>query len=210
MTHMKHKPETDAGSTKEISSLFERGVADYFRDFGYRKAREAPHQAWLLISLSKYISPKLVIGELQVPNQDLRPFVELKDTGGAVNFDFGISRSEIDLRTWKSRTPGWNQGVSTVPQTLSTLNEIQVLAELKLAASTSTTRKALVHDIRKMAAAVRFMEHNSCDQIPRCYFILLDPERKFDIDRLKLETAKDWPSAAPFPSIIVGPKPDAP
>ena len=52
MTHMKHKPETDAGSTKEISSLFERGVADYFRDFGYRKAREAPHQAWLLSSLA--------------------------------------------------------------------------------------------------------------------------------------------------------------
>ena len=104
---MKHKPETDAGSTKEISSLFERGVADYFRDFGYRKAREAPHQAWLLISLSKYISPKLVIGELQVPNQDLRPFVELKDTGGAVNFDFGISQDSICPSSRRKNFPMW-------------------------------------------------------------------------------------------------------
>ena len=203
---MTNTTESIADSSNEIFSLFERGVDDYFRDFGHRKAREAPHQAWLLISVSKYISPKLVIGELQVPNQDLRPFVELKDTEGAVNFDFAISRSEIDLRTWKSQTPGWKQGVSTVPRTLSTLNEIQVLAELKLAASTSTTRKALIHDIRKMAAAVRFMEHNNCEQIPRCYLIILDPDRKFDTDQLKLKTEQDWPSSVPFPSIIVGPK----
>ena len=200
-------PDSNATShsIKEISSLFERGVNDYLLDFGHRKSREAPHQAWLLISVSKYSAPKLVIGELQVPNQDLRPFVELKDTEGAVNFDFAISRSQIDLRTWKSRTPGWKNGVSTVPQTLSTLNEIQILAELKLAESTSTTRKALIHDIRKMAAAIRFMEHHNCDQIPRCFFIILDPEQKFDIDRLKSDAEPDWPSIAPFPSIIVGP-----
>lgn len=206
---MTNNTEPTADGSNKIHSLFERGVDDYFRDFGHRKAREAPHQAWLLISVSKYISSKLVIGELQVPNQDLRPFVELKDTDGAVNFDFGISRSEIDLRTWKSRTPGWKDGVSTVPQTFRTLNEIQVLAELKLAASTSTTRKALIHDIRKMAAAIRFMEHNNCDQIPKCFFVILDPDRKFDIDQLKLDSAPDWPSTAPFPKIIVGPKLDA-
>jgi len=191
----------------DYASLFESGVSDYFRDFGHRKAREAPHQSWLLMSVAKHVSPKMLIGELQVPNHDLRPFVELKDTDGAVNFDFAISRSEIDLRTWKSQTPGWKQGVSTVANTKRTLDEIMVLAEFKIAQSTSTTRKALIHDIRKMAAAIRFMEHHQCEHFPDCYFLILDPERKIDTARIVSETETEWPSAVPFPKLMVGPKP---
>ena len=104
-----------------IPTLFEAGVADYFCHFGHRQARESPHQAWLLMSVAKHVSPNLIVAELQVANQDLRPFGKLRDTNGAVNFDFAITRSEVDLRTWKSQTTGWNRDTSTAPKTLSTL-----------------------------------------------------------------------------------------
>ena len=57
--------------TKNLPASFEKGVAAYFRDFGHRQAREVPHQAWLLISVAQFISPQLVVAELQLPNQDL-------------------------------------------------------------------------------------------------------------------------------------------
>lgn len=187
------------------ASLFEKGVKEYFRDFGHRQARESPHQAWLLISVAKHIPAQFIVAELQVPNQDLSEFVRLKNTNGAVNFDFAVSRSEIDLRTWKSQTDGWKNGAKTVPQTRKTLESIEILAEFKIAGSTSTTRSALVHDIRKLAAAIQFMNHNDCTRLPMCYFIVLDPDRRINVETLAKLASKDWPQFAPFPKIIVGP-----
>jgi len=127
----------------DAAAAFEAGVTQYFADFGHRIAREIAHQAWLLISVSKFLNPQLVVAELDVPNRDLSPFGDITLSRGALGFDFAITRSEIDLRTWKTRTPGWNSGVSTTPQTLERLREVDVLAEFKIAESTSTTSTAL-------------------------------------------------------------------
>ena len=48
----------------------ESGIAHYFEEFGHRLARETTHQAWLLISVSKFINPQLVVAELNVPLED--------------------------------------------------------------------------------------------------------------------------------------------
>lgn len=192
----------------EVPALFECGVSDYFRDFGHRLARESPHQAWLLVSVSRLIPAQLLVAELQVPNQDLRPFGELRDSNGAVNFDFAVTRSEIDLRTWKSRTIGWNRGTPTFPTTLETLKQTEVLAEFKLAGSTSTTRRALVHDIRKLSCAIRFLEAQGCNQYPSCFYILLDPDRRLRVDRALELANSEWPDFAPFPKILLGPAQD--
>ena len=185
--------------------LFEIGVADYFRKFGHREAREKAHQAWLLISVAKHIDPQLVVAELPLPNPDLNPFGALRPSGGGVSFDFAITRSEIDVRTWKTRTPGWNRGLSTVPQTLETPNEVSVLAELKISKSTSTKVESLNYDLLKLRCAIRFMEHNNCKSYPRCYFVVLDPDRKFDTNAVIESIQADWPSCAPLPKILTGP-----
>ena len=189
----------------DIPTLFESGVADYFRDFGHRLAREPVHQAWLLMSVSKYIAPQLLVGELQVPNQDLRPFGKLKDTRGAVNFDFAVTRSEIDLRTWKSQTPGWNRDKPTFEKTLQTLTATDVLAEMKIAGSTSTSNRSLMHDVRKMACAIRFLESQDYTQYPICYMIVHDLDRRLGIDQAMELVASEWPNFAPFPKILLGP-----
>ena len=190
----------------DIPKLFKSGVSDYFRDFGHRLAREPVHQAWLLMSVSKYISPQLLVSELQVPNQDLRPFGQLRDTLGAVNFDFAVTRKEIDLRTWKSQTPGWNHGNSTFTKTLLTLTQTEVLAELKIAGSTSTTSRSLIHDVRKLSCAIRFLESQNIRQFPTCYLIIHDPERRLPIEQAMQMVKLEWPAFTPFPQILLGPE----
>ncbi len=185
--------------------LFESGVASYFRDFGHRLAREVPHQAWVMISLAQFISPQLVVAELQLPNQDLAPIGELPESQGALNYDFAVARSEIDMRTWKSRTPGWNRGTPTLPQTLETLAEVAVIAEFKIASSTSTTTDALVFDLKKMRAVIRLMAENGFKSFPACYFVVLDPDATLDIDGAAVAAQIGWPEVAPFPKILVGP-----
>ena len=190
----------------DIANSFEVGVTDYFRDFGHRLAREPVHQAWLLMSVSNYISPSLLVAELQVPNQDLRPFGELKDTLGAVNFDFAVTRSEIDLRTWKSQTPGWNRDNPTFAQTLQTLSQTDVLAEMKIAGSTSTTPQSLIHDVRKLSCAIRFLESQNSNHYPSCYYVIHDPERRLRVDQAMELVKPEWPDIAPFPKILLGPE----
>ena len=191
-----------------VSELFELGVADYFRNFGHRDARESPHQAWLLMSVAKYISPQLLVAELQVANQDLRPFGKLKDTSGSVNFDFAVTRSEINLRSWKSQTKGWKQGNPTNSQTLATLQQTDVLAELKIANSSSSTADKLVHDLVKLSCAMQFLNFNSCDQFPACYFIILDPDRRPAVSRAVDKARSNWPESVPFPKVLIGPRPE--
>jgi hypothetical protein len=95
----------------DYAALFESGVADCFKAFGHRRARERPHRAWLLNCASRRIDPQLVVAELTVPNRDLSRFAAIRGSlEGGVNFDFAVTRSEIDLRAWKTRTPGWKTG----------------------------------------------------------------------------------------------------
>jgi len=192
-------------SPEEMPALFESGVAEYFKDFGHRQARETAHQAWLLISVAKYIQPQFVIAELPLPNHDISPFGDIKATRGGLSFDFAIARSEIDLRTWRARTPGWNTGTSTIPQTLQTLNEIVVLAELKIAKSTSTNDRALLKDLQKLTASILFMKHHNCPVIPACYFVVLDPDRTLNVPRAIEPLKESWPGDTPFPKILLGP-----
>ena len=191
---------------RKIPALFKTGVKDYFADFGHRLAREPVHQAWLLMSVCKYISPKLLVGELQVPNQDLRPFGKLKDTLGAVNFDFAVTRSEIDLRTWKSQSPGWNRDTPTFEKTLQTLTQTDVLAEMKIAGSKSTSNRSLIYDVRKMSCAIRFLESQNCSRYPACYIIIHDPQRRLRVDQAMQVAELDWPDCTPFPEILLGPE----
>lgn len=191
--------------SEEMPRSFEAGVADYFAEFGHRQARETSHQTWLLISVAKYIQPQLVVAELALPNQDIGPFGDLKASRGGLSFDFAISRSEIDLRTWRTRTPGWKHGATTIPQTLQTLNEIVVLAELKIAKSTSTNDRALLKDLQKLTAAILFMKHHRCPKIPACYFVVLDPDRTLNVPRAIEPLRKSWPKDTPFPKILLGP-----
>lgn len=183
-------------------AMFESGVADYFRTFGHRQARERCHQAWLLYSVAKYIPPQLVVAELTLPNQDVSRFGGLAATSGAMNFDFAVTRSEIDLRTWKTRTAGWKTGTATIPKTLETLKEVVVLAELKIAESTSTNHHSLARDIHKLACAVRFLLHHHCTTLPACYFVVLDPRRALDLATAMESTHRSWPKDAPFPKIL--------
>ncbi|QDU96486.1 hypothetical protein [Lignipirellula cremea] len=187
------------------AELFECGVRDYFRDFGHRQAREAPHQTWLTICVSKYINPQLIVAELQAPCHDVGVFGGMDPSKGALNFDFAITRAEMDLRTWKTRTPGWRSGVSTCMQTLTTLNNVAVLAELKIAKSTSTKTASLAKDLHKLTGAVRFLESQGCHAFPDCYFVILDPERVLDIVRATKIVQDDWPVDKPFPKLLVGP-----
>ncbi len=189
---------------KDLPSLFESGVADYFKEFRHRRSREVPHQSWLMTSVSRFIDPQLVVAELQLPNQDLAAFGGIKPTLGALNFDFAVTRSEIDMRTWKSRTPGWNRGVPTLPQTLQTLGEVAVLAEFKVAQSTSSKTQSLVDDLKKLTSAIRFLEHHGSHSYPATYLIVLDPDRILDIN-LAIQTASaNWPACAPLPRILSG------
>jgi hypothetical protein len=188
-----------------LAALFEAGVAYYFREFGHREAREVPHQAWLMISIAQFISPQLIVAELQLPNQDLASLGELPESLGALNFDFAVTRSELDMRTWKSRTPGWNRGVPSLPQTLQTLAEVAVIAEFKIAKSTSTTTNSLIRDLKKLRAAIRFLAHHGCESFPACYFVIHDPYRILDIDSATESTRAGWPVIAPFPKVLAGP-----
>lgn len=186
----------------DAAAAFERGVADYFAEFGHRQARELPHQTWLLISVARYISPQLIVAELQLPNRDLAELAGLRSSAGALNFDFAITRAEIDLRTWKRRTPDWMRGASTVAQSLENLREVAVLAEFKIADSSSTSTESLIVDIRKLSGAVRFLEQHRVETYPACYLVVLDPDRELDIDHAIASTRSSWPSCTDFPKVL--------
>jgi hypothetical protein len=190
----------------DLPTLFESGVAYYFREFGHRRSREVPHQTWLMMSVARFISPQLIVAELQLPNQDLASLGELPASLGALNFDFAVTRSEIDMRTWKSRTPGWNRGVPTLPQTLQTLAEVAVIAEFKIAKSTSTTTESLSRDLKKLRATIRFLDHHGCTSFPSCYYVIHDSDRILDIDSATELVRVGWPEIAPFPKILAGPE----
>ena len=189
----------------DIPALFESGIDHYFRKFGHRESREVPHQAWLMGSVSQFISPQLVVAELQLPNRDLAPHIDIPVTEGAFNFDFAVTRSEIDMRTWKTRTPGWNNGISSVQQTLETLAEVDVIAEFKIAKSKSTKTDKLIKDINKLRSVLHFLEQHNFKEFPSCYFVVLDPERILDIRGAEESTRACWPDFAPFPKLLVGP-----
>ncbi len=191
--------------TRSPAKLFEAGIAEYFQQFGHRRAREVPHQSWLLMTMAKLIDPQLVIAELTLPRQDLSPFGEISVTKGAINFDFAVSRSEIDLRTWKSRTPGWGSGTPTSPRTLETLKEVDVLAEFKITESSYTSGRSLTTDLEKLRSAIGFMDYHGCDSFPDCFLIVLDRDRVLDIESAVSRVAPRWPVCAPFPKVIVGP-----
>ncbi len=188
-----------------LAASFEKGVDCYFKDFGHRLAREAPHQAWLLMSVAKFISPQLIVAELQTPQQDLAHLVNLAGTRGAYNYDFAITRSEIDLRTWKYRTPGWKSGVSSLPQTLETLSQLAVVAEFKVAASSSTSLGAIRRDIRKLTALYHFLQQQNVQTTPTCYMVIFDAERRINAERLIRDADEGWLNGAPKPTILLGP-----
>ena len=190
-------------SIDNSAAVFESGVAQYFKEFSHRLARETTHQAWLLTSVSKLIDPQLVVAELNVPNRDLSPFAEIEPSRGAISFDFAITRSEIDLRTWKARTPGWNAGETTAPQTLETLREVAVLAEFKIAESSSTKTSALVTDLEKLRGAIGFMAHHGCATFPSCFLLVLDPHRVLDTRKAIEAVAPNWPACTSFPKVLV-------
>ena len=187
------------------AAQFEFGVAQYFKDFSHRLARETTHQSWLLTSVSKLIDPQLVVAELNVPNKDLSPFAKIDPSSGAIAFDFAITRSEIDLRTWKARTPGWKAGETTAPQTLETLREVAVLAEFKIAESSSTNTSALITDLEKLRGAVEFMAHHNCETFPSCFLIVLDPHRVLKTRKAIESVAPHWPACTSLPKVLVGP-----
>ena len=190
----------------KFHALFESGVAQYFRNFGHRQSREVPHQAWLLMSVSQYIPPPLVVAELQLPSKDLAHLGGLeRSKDGALNFDFAVARKEIDMRTWKTRTPGWNRGVSTIDQTLETLESITVIAEFKIAASTKTDLKSLVTDLKKLLAVNRLLEVHDVNSFPQSYLVVLDPDGKLDVNLASETVREQWPRDAPAPKILVGP-----
>jgi len=190
----------------DYAALFELGVADYFTAFGHRFARERPHQAWLLNCVSRRIDPQLVVAELTVPNQDLSRFAAIEGSSeGGANFDFAITWSEIDLRTWKTRTPGWKSGESTVPNTLDTLRDVAVLAEFKVSESTSTNVSALRKDLEKLRAAIGFMVHHDCKSLPACFLVVFDSQRVLDTRKAVESVASNWPPCAALPKILVGP-----
>jgi len=184
---------------------FESGVAQYFIDFNHRLARETAHQAWLYASVAKLIDPQFLVAELNVPNQDISPFANITASRGGSGFDFAVTRSEIDLRTWKSRTPGWNSGIPTTPQTLETLQEVVVLAEFKIAESTSTNNSALIADLEKMRGVAGFLAHHGCTSFPSCYLVVFDPHKRLHPTQALQTIIPSWPSGAPIPSVLVGP-----
>lgn len=189
----------------DFPTAFESGVANYFEQFGHRQAREVVHQSWLLSSVARHIDPQLVVGELMFPNRDLTPFAQLELTDGAIRFDFAITNTEIDLRHWKVRTPGSTRGVATTPQTLETLKEAAVLAEFKIASSSSTSTRKLITDLEKLKSAIGFMAHHGCTNFPACFLILLDPDRVLNVDRAIEAVKPTWPACTPFPKVLVGP-----
>ncbi|MEK6236687.1 MAG: hypothetical protein N2C14_18420, partial [Planctomycetales bacterium] len=123
----------------------------------------------------------------------------------ALAFDFAVTRSEIDLRTWKTRTPGWKTGEPTVPQTLETLRNVAVLAEFKIAESSSTNTAALVTDLEKLRAAVGFMEHHGCQCFPACFLVVLDTNRVLDTQKAINSVVPNWPKCSSFPKVLIGP-----
>lgn len=185
--------------------MFEQGVRDYFAEFGHRQAREITQQAWLAVCLAKYISPQLVIAEFNLPVSDLAPESGLAESNGAISFDFAIARSEIDCRTWKIRTPGWGKGVATTPQTLESLKEITVLAEMKIADSTATGSRSLERDLRKLLGAVQFLRRQGIDPLPACYLVVVDRRRNLKPQAALDAVKPDWPEGVPLPTIMVGP-----
>ena len=109
------------------------------------------------------------------------------------------------MRTWKTRTPGWNRGVPTIDQTLETLESIAVIAEFKIAASTKTDLNSLVTDLKKLLAVNRLLEVHGVNSFPQSYLVVLDPDGKLDVE-LATETVREqWPKNAPDPKILVGP-----
>jgi hypothetical protein len=192
-------------SSDTPASAFESGVAKYFKEFTHRLARETAHQAWIYTSVANFIDPQLVVAELNVPNQDVSPFANVKPSRGAIGFDFAVTRSEIDLRTWKARTPGWNEGVPTYAQTLETLQEVEVLAEFKIAASTSTNTSALVTDLEKLRGIIGFLAHHGCKSFPSCFLVVFDPRRVLHVQKAIDTVTPHWPSYTPFPKVLVGP-----
>lgn len=192
---------------RDASAAFATGVRRYFADFGHRTAREIAHQTWLLISVSRYVDPQLIVSELDVPNRDLRPFGNIRSSNGALGFDFAITRSEIDLRPWKARTPGWHTGAPTTCQTLERLREVSVLAEMKIAGSTSTTTAALEADLEKLRAAILFMDHHRLELLPACFLVVLDPQGRLDLQvRRAIDSVTPrWPKRFPFPTVLIGP-----
>lgn len=198
-------PNHISPSELDYAALFEAGVSDYFRNFGHRQARERPHQAWLLMSVAKHIPPPHVIAELQVSRRDLRPFADLEDKDSAVNFDFAISRSEIDLRQWRTQLKGSRSDRVNKPQTQKTLEEIAVLAELKM--GDSTEYKKISDDFQKLAGAMGYLLDNNYTRFPTCYFILFDPHRRINIDRVNEFSRTSWPQEVPPPKILIGPEP---
>lgn len=190
----------------DVDQNFEKGVYGYFAQFGHRQAREITQQAWLTVCLAKYISPQLVIAEFNLPVRDLAPESGLAESNGAISFDFAIARSEIDCRTWKTRTPGWGKGVSTTPQTLESLKEISVLAEMKIADSTATGTRSLERDLRKLLGAVQFLRRQGIDQLPACYLVVVDRHRKLKPQAALDAVKPDWPDTVPLPTIMIGPR----
>lgn len=197
--------KSDDMSFETFASLFESGVSRYFQEFGHRQAREIPHQAWLLISVSNVIDPQLLVAELTLPRMDLLPFADIGASKGAVNFDFAVSRSQIDLRTWRTRTPDWKSGASTHAQTLETLREVVVLAEFKVAESSYAKPHTLARDLEKLRGVIGFMHHHGCSYFPSCYLIVLDQDRTLDTQKAIKSVAPNWPSFTPFPKVLVGP-----
>lgn len=189
----------------DFPAEFESGVAKYFEQFSHRRAREVVHQSWLLGTIARLVDPQLVVGELIFPNRDLSPFAEVKLTDGAIRFDFAITDTEIDLRHWKLRTPGWNRGMSTTPQTLNTLKEVAVLAEFKIADSSSTSTSKLITDLEKIKGAVSLMAHHGCTTFPACFLVVLDRGRELDVEKAIKTVMPTWPVCTPFPKVLVGP-----
>ncbi|MFN3168151.1 MAG: hypothetical protein ACE37H_13905 [Phycisphaeraceae bacterium] len=189
-----------------LPQLFELGVKNYFKNFGHRLAREITHQGWLAHCLSQVIDPQLVVSELNAPNRDLSPFANIKSTGGAVSFDFAITRSQIDLRTWKSRTPGWNRGELTTPHTLETLSQVAVLAELKVMDSSSTTTAKIGIDIQKLLAATKFLQHHGCMDLPACFMIVFDPNKLLADGGLLLQLNANGQWGGPGLKVLIGPE----
>lgn len=191
---------------QHAAECLEAGVNEFFQQFGHRCAREISMQPWLVISLARHFKPSLVVAELNVRARDIAFESGTERRDGAASFDIAITQSEIDLRLWKSRTPGWKHGNCSKDQTYETLSDVLVLAEFKVVGSSTGGNNSLRQDLRKLRGAMTFLAERGHDALPACYLVLLDPDRRADITTLHEETLDDWPERAPLPRILLGPQ----
>lgn len=106
--------------------------------------------------------------------------------------DYGISGHKRDSDDDTSAT------------TISELNQINVIAEMK-AVSTSSTRGALKDDILKLGGMMDFLKRSGATEFPTCFFVLFDPEHQLPLFGSWSDARGRWPDGVPKLRVLIGP-----